>query len=110
MFGIFLTGRKGTVPYCRRSAADSRWSRNMAKVDVVVPQLGDEENKVEEATVSFWYFDEGADVKEGDDLVEVVTDKADFRIPAPASGKLAKRNANEDDVVKIGDVIAVIET
>jgi len=49
-------------------------------------------------------------VKEGDDLVEVVTDKADFRIPAPASGKLAKRNAKEDDVVKIGDVIAVIET
>ena len=82
----------------------------MSKVDVVVPALGDEENKVEEATISFWYFDEGAEVKEGDDLVEVVTDKADFRIPAPVSGKLVKRNAKEDDVVKIGAVVAVIET
>ena len=82
----------------------------MAKVDVVVPKLGDEENKVEEATISFWYFDEGDEVKEGDDLVEVVTDKADFRIPAPASGKLVKRNVKEDDVVKIGAVVAVIET
>ncbi|HUS59643.1 MAG TPA: lipoyl domain-containing protein [Planctomycetota bacterium] len=82
----------------------------MNTVEVKVPQLGDEENKVEEATISFWYFDVNQAVKEGDDLVEVVTDKADFRIPAPASGKLVKKNADEDEVVKIGDVIAVIET
>ena len=82
----------------------------MSKVEVKVPQLGDEENKVEEATISFWYFDVNQAVKEGEDLVEVVTDKADFRIPAPVSGTLVKKNADEDEVVKVGDVIAVIET
>lgn len=82
----------------------------MALVEVTVPDFSDEENEIEEATVSFWYFDEGDDVKDGDDLVEVVTDKADFRIPAPATGKVVERRAEEDDVVNVGDVIAVIET
>jgi pyruvate/2-oxoglutarate dehydrogenase complex dihydrolipoamide acyltransferase (E2) component len=82
----------------------------MSQVEVTVPEMGDDENKVEEATISFWYADEGEDVKEGDDLVEVVTDKADFHIPAPASGKLVERRAEEDDVVSVGDVIAIIES
>jgi len=82
----------------------------MSTIEVRIPELGDEENKVEEATVSFWYFDEGDAVKEGDDLVEIVTDKADFRIPSPATGKLVSKKADEDDVVNAGDVIAVIET
>jgi pyruvate/2-oxoglutarate dehydrogenase complex dihydrolipoamide acyltransferase (E2) component len=82
----------------------------MAMVEVTVPEVGDEESEVQEATVSFWYFDKGDEVKEGDDLVEVVTDKADFRIPAPATGRLVERIAEEDDVVSVGDVIARIET
>jgi len=82
----------------------------MATIEVKVPDVSDEENEVEEVTVSYWLVDEGDEVKEGDDLVEVVTDKADFRIPAPADGKLAEKKAEEDDVVNVGDVIAVIET
>jgi len=82
----------------------------MALIEVTVPPVGDEENEVEEAVVSFWYSDEGDDVKEGDDLVEVVTDKADFRIPSPATGKLIEKKVNEDDVVNVGDVVAIIET
>ena len=82
----------------------------MALIEVTVPPVGDEENEVEEAVVSFWYSDEGDDVKEGDDLVEVVTDKADFRIPSPATGKLIEKKVDEDDVVNVGDVVAIIET
>ena len=82
----------------------------MALIEVTVPPVGDEENEVEEAVVSFWYSEEGDDVKEGDDLVEVVTDKADFRIPAPATGKLIEKKVDEDDVVNVGDVVAIIET
>ena len=82
----------------------------MATIEVKVPDVSDEENEIEEVTVSYWVVDEGDEVKEGDDLVEVVTDKADFRIPAPVSGKLAKKKAEEDDVVEVGGVIAVIET
>jgi len=82
----------------------------MAMVEVTVPEVGDEENEVEEAVVSFWYADEGDDVKEGDDLLEIVTDKADFRIPAPATGKLIEKRVDEDDVVSVGDVVAIIET
>ena len=81
----------------------------MAKIEVKVPELSTEDTKVEEATVSFWYKKVGDAVNEGDDLVEIVTDKADFRIPAPASGKLVERKVEEDDVVNIGDVVAVIE-
>ena len=82
----------------------------MALIEVTVPAVGDEENEVEEAVVSFWYSEEGDDVKEGDDLVEVVTDKADFRIPSPATGKLIEKKVDEDDVVNVGDVVAIIET
>jgi len=82
----------------------------MALIEVTVPPVGDEENEVEEAVVSFWYSEEGDDVKEGDDLVEVVTDKADFRIPSPATGKLIEKKVDEDDVVNVGDVVAIIET
>ena len=82
----------------------------MAMIEVKVPQVGEEEEEVEEVTVSYWLVDKGDEVKEGDDLVEVVTDKADFRIPSPANGKLAGKKADEDDVVNVGDVIAVIET
>ena len=74
--------------------------------DVILPELA---NGVEKAKVSFWHFDLGEEVSEGDDLVEVLTDKATFNVPAPASGKLKNILAKEGQEVKVGDVIATIE-
>ena len=78
------------------------------KFEVKLPELGDD--APDQATVSFWYVDEGEEVKEGDDLVELVTDKATFNMPSPATGKLLEVKATEGDEVKVGGLMAYIET
>lgn len=78
------------------------------KVDVKLEKLGDSD--VAQATISFWYYDAGEQVAEGDDLVEVLTDKAAFNVPAPAAGKLAEVAAGEGEAIKVGDVLGCIET
>lgn len=74
--------------------------------DVVLPELGE---GISKATVSFWYFKDGDTVKEGEDLVELATDKATFNLPCPKAGILAKINFNEGDSVKAGDILAVVD-
>lgn len=64
---------------------------------------------VDKANVSYWHHAAGDSVKEGEDLVELVTDKATFNLPAPASGVLKEIAACEGDVVKVGQVLAKIE-
>ncbi len=76
----------------------------MAKV--ILPELGSDVN---EATISYWHFEEGDKIDEGADLVEIATDKATFNVPAPSSGVLTEVFFQEGDVVKVKDVIAVIE-
>ncbi len=80
----------------------------MAEVEVTLPPLG--EDAPDEATVSFFYVDEGNEIKEGDDLCELVTDKASFNVPSPATGTLKKILVEEDDVVEVGGKLAIIET
>ncbi len=75
-------------------------------IKVYMPQLGE---NITKATISYWYFEEGASVIEGNDLVEVSTDKATFNVPAPCSGTLVERMAHEGDVCEIGEVLAAIE-
>ena len=76
--------------------------------EIKLESLGDD-GKVTEATVSFWYYDQGEDVPAGEDLVEIVTDKATFNISAPAAGVLAEVRAGEGCVVKVGDLLAILE-
>lgn len=78
------------------------------RVEVKLPELG--EDAPDEATVSFFFVEEGDTVKEGEDLVEMVTDKATFEVPAPASGKVVEVKAEEEQIIKVGGVLAVIET
>jgi len=75
--------------------------------DVTLPPLGDD--APEEAEVSFWYVEEGDEIEEGQDLVEMVTDKAAFTVPSPASGTLVSIRAQEGDTVQVGEIIAVVE-
>lgn len=74
--------------------------------EVRLPELGED---VKEATVSFWHFEKGGKVQEGQDLVEMTTEKATFNVPAPASGTLSDVLVEEGDVVKVGQVLAIIE-
>ena len=78
----------------------------MATVNILLPAMGE---GVIEATINKWLVSEGSFVKEDDPIVEVATDKVDSEIPAPADGKLVSIVAREGSVVKVGDVIAVIE-
>jgi pyruvate/2-oxoglutarate dehydrogenase complex dihydrolipoamide acyltransferase (E2) component len=71
-----------------------------------LPELGE---NITKATISYWHIEEGAVITEGDDLVEVSTDKATFNVPAPCSGTLIEIIAHEGDEVHPGDVLAMME-
>ncbi|MFA6320705.1 MAG: biotin/lipoyl-containing protein [Candidatus Omnitrophota bacterium] len=64
---------------------------------------------VSKASVVYWHRAAGEGVKEGDDLVELVTDKATFNLPSPASGILKEIIVNEGEEVTVGQVLARIE-
>lgn len=76
----------------------------MAKV--ILPELGE---GAREATISYWHFEEGDRVEEGEDLVEIATDKSTFNVPAPCSGVLTEVYYEEGDIVEVGEVLANIE-
>ncbi|MCK4423211.1 MAG: biotin/lipoyl-binding protein [Candidatus Omnitrophica bacterium] len=75
-------------------------------IEVTLPELAEE---TKEATVSYWHMEEGDKVEEGDDLVELTTDKATFNVPSPASGVITEVFFEEGDTVEVGDTLAVIE-
>ena len=59
--------------------------------------------------VSLWLVPEGADVLEGDRVVELIAGGAILDLEAPVSGRLAAQLADEDEVVVPGMVIAEFE-
>ena len=73
---------------------------------IKVPQLGE---SIVEATVSRWLKHEGDAVAEGDNLVELETDKITVEVPALASGVLKKRAVNEGDVVTVDQLLGELE-
>lgn len=77
------------------------------RIEVRVPDPG--QDGPQEASVSFWMFEVGDRVSEGEDLVELVTDKASYTVEAPASGRLLEVQVGEGEKVKPGDLLAVIE-
>jgi len=76
-------------------------------VDVTLPDLGKDAG--DEATVSFWQVDEEEPVAEGDDLVEMSTDKASFFVPSPVTGTLKEIIADEGAEVTVGELLCRIE-
>lgn len=78
------------------------------RVEVELPET--DENNGDEATISFWYVEEDEEVEEGEDIVEMITEKATFNVTAPVSGRLVEILAHEGDVVKVGDIMAILET
>lgn len=77
------------------------------RVDVELPSMGDDAES--EAVVAYWAAEVGAQLDEGDDLVELTTDKAAFTLPAPRRGRLVERRVAEGDSVSVGDVLCVLE-
>ncbi len=75
-------------------------------VEIKLPSLAE---GVDKATVTYCHKSAGDNVKEGDDLIELVTDKATFNMPSPVSGILKEILVSEGDQVKVGQVVAKIE-
>ena len=74
--------------------------------ELKLPELAE---GVNEAIVSYWHFKEGDSVKEGDEIVEMATDKAAFNVPSKVAGTLKKILVKEGDTVKVGNALAIIE-
>jgi pyruvate dehydrogenase E2 component (dihydrolipoamide acetyltransferase) len=60
-----------------------------------------------EGEIVRWLVKEGDEIKEGQPLVEVETDKALAEIPSPKTGVILKILAKEKEIVKVGQVIVV---
>jgi pyruvate dehydrogenase E2 component (dihydrolipoamide acetyltransferase) len=73
--------------------------------DVVMPRLSD---SMEEGTILKWLVDQGGEVKRGQPLVEIETDKANMTYDADADGLLVEVLAKEGDTLPVGEVIARI--
>ncbi|MFT5822156.1 MAG: 2-oxoglutarate dehydrogenase E2 component (dihydrolipoamide succinyltransferase) [Crocinitomix sp.] len=79
----------------------------MAEIEIRLPKMGE---SVTEAIITNWLKEVGDTVEMDEPLVEVATDKVDNELPSEAEGVLVKRLFEKDDVVQVGDVIAVIST
>lgn len=79
----------------------------MAEIEIRLPKMGE---SVTEAIITNWLKEVGDTVEMDEPLVEVATDKVDNELPSEAEGILVKRLFEKDDVVQVGDVIAVIST
>lgn len=78
------------------------------RIEIHLPSLGDDDDAVAGGAISEWLVQEGP-VAEGDDLLELTTDKAAFVLPAPRSGTLVEKRVQPGDPVKVGDVICIFE-
>src|SRR5881296_2195242 len=79
----------------------------MARVDVLMPQMGE---SIAEGTLSKWLKKVGDEVKRDEPLFEISTDKVDAEIPAPAAGVLAEIKVQQGETVPVQTLVAVIET
>jgi pyruvate dehydrogenase E2 component (dihydrolipoamide acetyltransferase) len=79
----------------------------MARVDVIMPQMGE---SIAEGTISRWMKKAGEAVKRDEPIFEISTDKVDAEIPAPTAGVLAEILVQEGTTVAINTVVARIET
>src|ERR1700710_1750237 len=79
----------------------------MAKYQLLLPKMGE---SVAEATIIKWNKNPGDYIEADEAVMEIATDKVDSEVPSPVSGKLVEQLCNENDVVQVGSIIAVIET
>ena len=62
-----------------------------------------------DATITIWHAKENDRVNKGDDLLEIVTDKATFDVAAPCSGVLTRIEKKEGEKILADEVIAEIQ-
>ena len=79
----------------------------MGKYYLKLPKMGE---SIAEATLTNWLKNVGDKVDIDESVVEIATDKVDSDVPSEYKGVLVKRNFEVDQIIKVGEVIAEIET
>ena len=79
----------------------------MGKYYLKLPKMGE---SIAEATLTSWLKNIGDKVDVDEPIVEIATDKVDSDVPSEYKGVLVKRNFEVDEIIKVGEVIAEIET
>ena len=79
----------------------------MSRFEFKMPKLGE---SITEAAIITWFKSVGETIEQDEMLLEVATDKVDSEVPSPVSGTIEEILANPNDVIKIGQVIAVIKS
>ncbi|AXT56121.1 2-oxo acid dehydrogenase subunit E2 [Aquimarina sp. AD1] len=79
----------------------------MAKFELKLPKMGE---SVAEATITTWLKEVGDTIEMDDAVLEIATDKVDSEVPCEVEGVLVEKLFDVDDVVKVGQTIAIIET
>lgn len=79
----------------------------MARIDVIMPQMGE---SIAEGTLSKWLKKVGDEVKRDEPIFEISTDKVDAEIPSPSAGVIAEILVQEGQTVAVQTVVARLET
>ena len=79
----------------------------MSRIEFKMPKLGE---SITEAAIITWFKNVGDTIEEDEMLLEVATDKVDSEVPSTTSGTISEIIFKENDVIKIGDTIAIINT
>jgi len=79
----------------------------MAKFELKLPKMGE---SVAEATITNWLKEVGDTIEEDEAVLEIATDKVDSEVPSEVDGVLVEKFFEPDDVVQVGQTIAIIET
>lgn len=79
----------------------------MARFELKLPKMGE---SVAEATITSWLKEVGDTIELDEAVVEIATDKVDSEVPSEVEGTLVEILFEKDEVVGVGETIAVIET
>ena len=79
----------------------------MGRYELKLPSMGE---SVAEATITNWLKEVGDPIEAEETIAEVATDKVDTEVPCDVSGIVAEILFKVDEVVKVGQVMAIIET
>lgn len=79
----------------------------MAKFELKLPKMGE---SVAEATITNWLKEVGDRIEMDEAVLEIATDKVDSEVPSEVAGILVEKLFGKDDLVQVGQTIAIIET
>lgn len=79
----------------------------MAKFELKLPKMGE---SVAEATITSWLKEVGDTIELDEAVLEIATDKVDSEVPSEVDGILVEKFFNVDDIVQVGQTIAIIQT